>query len=329
MDKIRNAAIIMLGMGEKCAAEILKNMNPKEVEAIIEAINDIGNVSEVDVIKALNQFFKETNGSGIDLVSREHIKNSLVSAVEHGRIGSLTEGIEEDKAKWIELFKWQQPETIFTMIQDEHPQIISVIVSVVLSSEKASQVIKLFPKDAQSKIIKRMSNMGAVSTFAMDALSTFFESHLQNTEKYNAINVDGVEAVANIISYLDGDTEREIMSELENSNKALTEKIQEKILPFERLAQLDNKSLQTLLKEVNNDDLVLALKGADDYVKNSFMKNMSTKSAEILKDEMETKGPVKVASVIEAQKKIVILAKKLGEEEKIILSTKSDPDVLF
>ena len=112
-------------------------------------------------------------------------------------------------------------------------------------------------------------------------------------------------------------------------DKAVAEKIQERILPFDKLAQLDTKSLQTLLKEVKNDDLVLALKGADEYVKNTIMKNMSNKSAEILKDELETQGPVKLANVIEAQKRIVILAKKLSEEEKIILSTRHDNDVIF
>lgn len=330
MDKLRNAAIILLGMGEKFAAEILKTMNPKEIQSIIEEINKLENVSEYEVIKALNAFFKDATGSsGIDLVTKEYVKNSLNSAAEHGMIGSLTDGIDGEKAKWLELMKWQPVENVVNIIQDEHPQIIAVIVTLILSSEKASQVIKSFPKDVQNQIILKMTNIGPISTFAIDALSSFFETQLQNPEKYNAVSVDGVEAVANIISHMDSETEREIMGHLSSNNKLLTEKIQEKILPFDRLAKLDNRSLQTLLQEVNNDDLVLALKGTDDYVKNVFLKNMSSKAAEILKDDMESKGPVKLASVVEAQKRIIVLAKKLGEEDKIILSTKNDPDVIF
>lgn len=330
MERLRYAAIILLGIGEKFAAEILKNMDAKEIHLIIEEINQLQHVSEYEVIKALNEFFKEANdNSGIDLVTKEHLKNSLTSAVEHGIIGSLTDGIDDEKTKWLELIKWQPVENIVSIIQDEHPQIIAVIATVILSSEKASQVIKCLPKEVQNQVILRMTNIGPISTFAMDALSTFFESQLENTEKYNTISVDGVEAVANIISHLDTETEHEIMGNLSTSNKVLTEKIQEKIFPFERLASLDNRSLQTLLKEISNDDLVLALKGADDYVKTVFMKNMSNKAADILKDEMESKGPVKLANVVEAQKRIIVLAKKLSEEDKIILAVKNSPDVIF
>lgn len=323
MDKIKNAAIIILGMGEKCAAEILKNMSPKDVQAIIEAINQIDNVSEQDVVKALNEFFNETTNSAVDITS---IKNLLFSAVGSNQ---HTDGIDDDQAKWIESFKWQPQETIIAMIQDEHPQVVSVILSVILNGDKASKVIKGLPKNLQNQVIKKASGLSPISVFAMEALADFFKNKLDNTETYNAITVDGVEAVANIISYLDSETEREIMTDLTNTDKLLTEKIQEKILPFERLAHLDNKSLQTLLKDVKSEDLVLALKGVDEYIKSIFMKNMSQKAAEILQDDIEAKGPVKLAVVVEAQKKIIRLAKKLADEEKIVLSTKSDPDVVY
>lgn len=324
-DKIKNAAIIILGMGEKCAAEILKNMSPKDVQAIIEAINQIDNVSEQDVIKALNEFFNESSSTAaVDIAS---IKSLLFSAA--GGRGQHTEAMSEDQTKWIDTFKMQTHESMAAMIQDEHPQIITVIMSVILPGDKASKVIKCLPKPLQNQIIKRASSMTPISEFAMEALAQFFKSKLDNNESYNAITVDGIEAVANIISYLDTETEREIMNDLTTTDKVLTEKIQEKILPFERLAQLDNKSLQTLLKDVNNDDLVLALKGVDEYIKSVFMKNMSQKAAEILQDDIESKGPVKLAIVVEAQKKIIRLAKKLAEEEKIVISTKSDPDVVY
>lgn len=329
MDKIRNAAIILLGIGEKHAADILKNMSPKEIHAIIDEINKIDNVSEVEVIKALNDFFKDATGSnGVDMVTKEYLKNSLATAAEFGILGANGDASGEGNAKWLEIIKWQPVENIVSIVRDEHPQIIAVIATI-LSSEKASKVIKALPKPLQNQVIMRITNIGAISTFAMDALTSFFETELAKTEKYNAVSVDGVEAVANIISYLDTETELDLMSSISSSNQLISEKIQEKVFPFERLAQLDSRSLQTLLKEVNNDDLVLALKGIDDFVKTTFMKNMSSKSADILKDEIESKGPVKVASVVEAQKRIILLAKKLASEEKIILSTKSDSGVIL
>lgn len=320
----------MLGMGEKCAAEILKTMSPREVQLVIEAINQIDNVTDFDVIKALNEFFKETNNTtGLDIASREALKNSLASVAEHGRIGVLGDDFDNEKSKWIELFKWQSPEFIVPLIQDEHPQVIAIICALILDSEKASRIIKMLPKNTQSEVISRMAKMGSISAYAMDVMSDFFRNQLDSSEKHNAISVDGVEAVANIISYLDTESERQIMNDLSQTNAVLTEKIQERIFTFDRLAQLDARSLQTLLAEVKSEDLVIALKGVDDYIKQAFLKNMSSKSAEILKDEMESKGPVKIATVVEAQKRIISIAKKLGEEEKIILSTKNDPDVVF
>ena len=328
MDKIKNAAIIILGMGEKCASEILKNMNPKEIQRIMEAINTIENVSEEDVIKALNSFFRESSHSGIDFSSKENIKNSLASVVGMNSFGTSDDGM----VKWVDLIKSEPSDNIFELIQDEHPQVITAILVVLnkISSDKASTITKKLPKVLQNQIIKRMSNMKPISAFAIETLSVFFETELENKqERYDVISVDGVEAAASIMSYLDTDTEREIISDLQTTNKSLADQIQDKILPFDKLAHLDKKSLQILLKEVSPDDLVLALKGVDEYIKNIFMKSMSTKSADILNDELESKGPVKLSSVVEAQKRIVILAKKLGEEEKIILSTKHDPDIIF
>lgn len=330
MDKIKQAAIIMLGMGEKYASEILKTMGPKEVEMIMEAINKIDNVTEVDVVQALNSFFKDANNtSGLDIVSKELFKNSLVTVMESKKIENLSDGGNSDKVKWIDVFKLQSPDIIYSILQEEHPQIIAAVASVLLNGEKASQLIKRLPKDLKGKVIARMANMGPVSTFAMEAMSQYFEHELNSKQKYSEISVDGVEAIANIISYLDSESEKDIIDGITTINQELSDKIQEKILPFDRLAQLDKKSLQTLLSEVSNDDLVIALKGADNYVKNIFMKNMSSKSADILKDELESKGPVKISHVIEAQKRIINLAKQLAAEDKIVLSTKVDSDIVY
>ena len=328
MDKIKNAAIIILGMGDKCAAEILKTMTPKEVQRIMEAINAIDNVSEEDVIKALNFFFKDSSSNAaLDFSSRDNIRNSMASTL--GMRGMEGDG---QMAKWVELLKKEPAANIVEFIQDEHPQIITAVIVVLakISSDKASTVTKRLPKQVQSDVIKRMTKIGPISTFAIDALSTFFERQFEKTdERYNVISVDGIEAAANIMSYLDSDLEREIISDISSTDPQLAELMHEKILPFEKLAYLDKKSLQLLMKEVSNDDLLMALKGVDEYIKNIFMKSMSSKSADILKDEMESKGPVKLAGVLEAQKRIINMAKKMAEEEKIILSTKHDPGVIY
>lgn len=333
MNKIRNAAIIILGIGEKAAAEILKSMDPKEVRAIIEAINSVDTISEEDVLTSLKEFFTESNhDSGIDLSAKERIKSSLMHAMGSKGFGSFLESHTVDKDMWLDLLKDQPPESIVDLIQDEHPQIITAIVIMIfnnISSENGTKLIKAMPKDMQSQVFLRMTNIGYVSRFAIDTLAYYFKTELESSGRNNMITVDGLETVANIISYLDNATETQIMSELTSDNKELGEKIQDKMFPFHRLADLDKKSLQILLNEVKNEDLVIALKGVDEHVKEIFLSNMSVKSAEILRDDMEAKGPVKIAHVLDAQKGIIRTAKKLDQEEKIILSTKNDPDVVY
>ncbi|RDI38530.1 flagellar motor switch protein FliG [Aquicella lusitana] len=333
MDKIRNAAIILLGVGEKAAAEILKSMNPREVKAIIDAINNIDSITEEDLIRAINEFFTESNNSsGIDISEKEMIKNTLLTAVGSKGGGVFIQGANPDKDSWLELIREQPMDSIVHLIQDEHPQIITAFVIIVfnnISSEHGTKLIKAMPKEMQNQVFKRMTNLGYISRFAIDAVAVYFQRQLESSERNNIISVDGLETVANIVSYLDSETERQIMAELTNEDKDLGEKIQDKMFPFQRLAELDKKSLQILLSEVKNEDLVIALKGVDDRVKEIFFQNMSAKSAEILRDDLESKGPVKLAHVLDAQKNIIRTAKKLDQEEKIVLSMKTNSDIVY
>lgn len=327
MDKLRAAAIILLGMGEECAKEILKNMSSSEVHKIMETVNNLDSVTEEDVVRALSYFFNESNNTGIDIVSKEHIKNTIASSLGIKGI----EKIDIEKSKWIELLKYEPLNSILDVLQDEHPQILTALVVILtqLGSQRSSEIMKAQNKEMQNQIVKRMTNIAPISTYGIEAISIFFENELQSSDRYGVVTVDGIDAAANLISYLDSDMEREIINNIANDDKKLAEKIQDKLLPFEKLAQLDSKSLQVLLSEISNEDLVLALKGANEFIKNTFMKNMSTKSADILRDDLASKGPVKLLSVIEAQKRIILLAKKLNKEEKIILIDKNDSDVVY
>ncbi len=332
MDKVRSAAIVLLGVGEKCANEILKAMTPKEVSAIVEAIDHIGSVSESEMMEALDSFFSETNSTSIDLTSRDKIKSSLLSAMGNKKIDSIIHGVNNEKDQWLELIKIQPIQSILEIIKDEHPQIITAIVIVIfnnISSDYGIRLIKMLPKTTQSQVFQRMTQISSITYFALQSMSNFFHKELVDTERNNVFSINGLDAVANIISSLDSTTEHEIVQQLTQDNKELGERIQEKIFPFHRLTEIDKRSFQTLLSEISNDDMLLALKGVDDRVRQMFLNNMSAKAAEILKDDMDTKGPVKVSQVLDAQKNILRLAKKLDEEKKIMLVTKGNPDVIF
>lgn len=327
MSSRKNAAIILLGMGENYAAEILKILSHKEVEAIIEVMNNIDDVSEHEVIKALNDFFKESQiTSGLNASSENYIRNTLVSAMGSEKAALL---IEQDKKpkpntlKGFELLELQPIHQVIAALQDEHPQIITVTL-MCLQSELSAQILKLLPKELRQDVIMRMTHSNPVSQYAMNLLSNYFEEHFAKLEKYKLLTSDGFNLAASIIAQLDAESETEIMSSLEKNNQDLTEKLQDKLFPFDRLAQLDNRSMQTLIAELSNDDLVLSLKGADEELKTFFFKSMSAKSAELLQEDIQAKGPVKLSDVLAAQKRIVAVAKKLSKEEKIFLTSSSD-----
>lgn len=320
MDYLKNAAIIILGMGETCAAEILKNMSHKEVESIIETMNHMGDVSEQEVIVALNEFFNEANNTtGINVSSSEFIRKTFLNAVGSDKAGTIfDEAYRSEDLIGVELLKWQPLHLILDVLEEEHPQIITVAL-MCLDSEKSAQILKALPIYLSKDIINRMTTLSPVSSYAMRTLSEYLQEQFTKSEKFKIITSDGVDMAANIMAYMDGNEETEIMSFLTNRNQEASKKIQEKLFPFERLIKLDAKSLQTLITEISNEDLVLALKGATEAIQKAFFKNMSSKTVDLLKDDMDSTGPKKMHELIDAQKRIIDSAKKLAEEQKIIL----------
>lgn len=320
MDYLKNAAIIILGVGEVCAAEILKNMSHKEVESIIDAMNKMEDVSEFEVITALNEFFNDANNTtGINISSSEYIRKTFLNAVGSDKAETIfDEAYLSEELVGVELLKWQPLHVVIDALEEEHPQIITVAL-MCLESEKSAQILKWLPNDLSKEVINRMTNLSPVSSYAMKTLSEYLQEQFTKAEKFKLITSDGVDMAANIIAYMDGRDENEIMSFLTSENKDAHQKIQDKLFPFERLIKLDSRGFQLLMAEVNNEDLVLALKGADDKLKSAFFKNMSSKTADLLREDMDSLGPKKITEITDAQKRIIEVAKKLAEEEKLIL----------
>ena len=318
MSSLKNAAIILLGMGETCAAEVLKALNYKDVEAIIDIMNNMEEVSEEDVIKAMNEFFNETKvRSGLAITSGDYIHNTLVSAIGVDKAGSLMEESSLVKSlDGIELLKWQPNHLIHDILQEEHPQIITVALAC-LDSNKSAEILSMFPIDIRKDVVTRMMRLSSVSQFAMETLSEFLVEQFTQTTRFKVLVPDVVGATAKMVARLDSTTESEIIDHLNQDNKELSNRLQEKLFPFEKLADFDSTSLKKLLQEVNNDQLVLALKGADEDIKDALFKCMSNKSVDLIKEDMELLGPTKIQDILSAQKNIVEKAKALAAEDKI------------
>lgn len=320
MSTLKNAAIILLGMGESCAAEVLKRLDYKDVEAIIDIMNNMDEVSEEDVIKAVNAFFKETKMlSGLNLSSDNYIRNTLVSAIGNEKAGSLMEESSlMSELKGIELLRWQPLHLIYELLKEEHPQIITVALAC-LDSDKAAEIISMLPTELHKDVINRMTQLKPLSQGAMETLSDHLEEQFTQAARFKVLVSDSMKGAADIVSRLDAKTENEIISYLAEKNQDLSQRLQEKLFPFEKLIDFDKRSLQILLNEVDQDILVLALKGTDDTVKNVIFSAMSSKTVDLIEDDMDAMGPVKIEDIIQSQKAVVEKAKLMAMEDKISL----------
>ena len=329
MNKVDRAAILLFGMGEQQAADILKHMSQKQVEKIIASMNKLGDVTEIDVLESLNNFFEEShNQSGVGVSSQKYIRNTLVTAIGQDKATSLIDKTSlGDKAKGLEVLSWQLPQVIVDIVEDEHPQVLAIILNY-LDSEKAAKILQVLPKEKSIDILKRMTHIGPISPVALEDLAGVIEQSLTQIDNFKELPLGGVSVTANIVNYLDSEMEHEVLNSISEGDEELANKIQEQMFPFEKLASLDDRGLQTLLREISNDDLVVALKGVDQVLQELFFKNMSERAGEMLKDDLEVQGPIQLSKVQDAQKKIVATAQRMAKEGQIVIGVGGDDMVM-
>lgn len=329
-NKIRNIAIIIMSLGEPVATEILKKMTSSEIKAIEQEIKKIDEVSESEIREAASWFMNEVTGNNsYDPDSLAKNKNLILDDLSKKNF-VFNQDYEFDN--WPEVIKNYPEERIVDLMKGEHPQVATAMIVLFFNhvgSEYGLRIISRLHKEMQNEIIRRMTKLNQMPQVAYEYIMKMLKDEFKNPEMNGNISLDGVEILATIISSFDTEVEHKIVNMLTSKNKVLGEQIQDRIFPFERIAELDRKSLQILLAEVKNEDLMLALKGVSDNVKEVFFSNMSAKSAEILKDDMQSMGPTKMANVKDAQKRIIKIAKKLEADEKIILSSKDNPNIVY
>ncbi len=330
MDNVQQAAIILLGMGEQYAAEILKRMDQKQVEKLIACMNKLGDITETEVIKALNGFFQETgSNTGMGVSSGNYMRNALIGALGVEKANSLIDRAElSETAYGLEMLNWQRPQIVANILQDEHPQICAVSLTY-LSSEKAAAVLATLESGKRIDVLKRMTNIGPISPAAIEDLSGMFEHELTQKDNFKEIPMGGIDAAADILNFIDTEVEQEVLSKLAEQDQELATQIQDRMFPFEKLITLDDRSLQTLLRDISNEDLTLALKGVDPEIQNKFFKSMSERAADMLKDDLEAQGPVQLCKVQEAQKKVSASSQQMAKDGKIVLSAKGNDDVVM
>ena len=323
------AAVLLMSLGEGAAAEVLKHMGPKEVQKIGVAMANLENVPKDAVHTALREFMVGVSDqTALGVGSEEYIRRVLVDALGQEKANGMIDRILLGaNSTGLEALKWMEPKAIAEMIRLEHPQITAIVLSY-LDGDQAAAVMSLLPQEQRSDVLLRIATLNGVQPSAMNELNEILEKQLRGGASAQSSSIGGVKAAANILNYLQGDIESAVLEKVKEVDGELGQEIEVLMFVFENLGEVDDRGIQTLLREVSTDSLVLALKGTDERVSEKVFKNMSQRAAEMLKDDLEAKGPVRLSEVEAAQKEILAIARRLAEEGQIALGGGGGEDMV-
>jgi flagellar motor switch protein FliG len=317
----------MMLLGEDEASEILKNLTPKEVQHLGGAMYSVEGLDQDTVNKVLDEFLaiiKEQTSLGLG--AGDYIQNVLNKALGNDRAQSILGRITPtESSNAIEILEWMDSRAISELISDEHPQIIALIISY-LDPAQASDVLVMLDEKLQPEIIKRIATIQTVQPDALKNLELVMQKKFAANTSVRASHVGGVKAAASIMNFMKGEDEQKIFKEVAKFSKNLMTDIQEAMFVFDNLIKSDDKSMQVIIRSVETEDLVLAMKGADEELQEKMFSCMSQRAAANVQDEMDALGPVRLSEVQEAQKRIINTARRLSDEGSIVLAGRGGDD---
>ncbi len=318
------AAQFLMVMGEQGAAGVLKQLSSEEVQKIGLEMTQMGEMSTEEVNLILNSFLEECDADGsINIVADEYTKTVLIQALgEEAAEGVLEKILLGGNTRGLDALKWMEPQLVAGIIQNEHPQIQAIVVSY-LGPELSGEVLTYMPESAVVELIIRMAEMESVDPKALQELNYSLEKQVEGVVSKQSSAMGGVKNVANILNSLEKTFEDSLMGKIAELSAETATRIQEQMFVFDDLKMIPDKDFQLILREVATDKLALALKGADEIVREKVVKNMSSRAAEIFAEDMENLGPVKVSDVEFAQKEILAVTKQLSDSGQIELSEDS------
>jgi len=266
------------------------------------------------------------NQSGVGIGSDDYIRNILVGALGEDKAGGVIDRILIGKnAKGLESLKWMDPRAVAEVVKNEHPQIIAIVLSY-LESDHAAEVLSYLQDRVQTDVLMRIATLDGVPPIALQELNEVLEKQFSGSSKMQKSGVGGLKTAADILNFMDGAAEAQITESITEQDEDLANSISDLMFVFDNLMEVDDRGMQAILRDVQSDSLIIALKGADDAMKEKIFGNMSSRAAEMMRDDLEAKGPVKLKDVEDAQKEILGVAKKLADAGDISLGGKGDDE---
>ena len=316
----QRAAVLMLLLGEQQASEIIKYLNPQEVQALGGAMVAVSDVSQEAVNEILDDFVATIKKqSSLGLGTTDYVEKVFKRALGDDKAASVLGRILPGQStKGLEILQWMDARAIADMIKTEHPQVTAIILSV-LDHQVAADVLNFLPDETRAEIIQRVASLETVQPSAMQELESIMKLQFSNNTSSKSSSFGGIKAAAQIMNSTKTALEASIMKGLEKIDADLMMRIQDNMFTFENLAAVDNKGIQVLMRAVDNNQLMIAMKGASEEVKARFFDNMSERARGMFKDEMDAKGLMRLSDVEEAQKQIMRSARKLSDSGELVL----------
>lgn len=324
-DGIQDAAIFLLSLGEEEAAEVFKHLSPKEVQRLGETIARMRTVSKEKMDDVLVRFTGEAASQSL-LVSDtdNYVRSVLKRALGDDKASLLIDRIlQGGDVSGIESLKWMDPLSVAELLRNEHPQILAATL-VHLDIDQVAEILKHFTERTRNEVMIRIATLEGIQPTALKDLNEALYQVLAGGDKIRKSSLGGVKTAAEIINLLGTSLEATVVDSIREADPDLAQKIMDKMFTFDDVNKLDNKSIQAVLKEVSSDSLVIALKGASADLRTKILGNMSSRAAEALKEDLETRGPVRLSEVESQQKDILKIVRRLADEGTIVLGGGGD-----
>ncbi len=322
---IQKGAILMLALGENEAAEVMKYLGPREVQKLGAAMSAMKGVGSEELESVLTDFRAETEQStSLGFDSDEYIRIVLTKALGDDKAAVLLNRILGARdASGIESLKWMDSQSVAELIRSEHPQIIATIL-VHLERYHACEILDHFSERLRNDVVLRIATLDGVQPAALRELNEVLTKLLTGNESLKKQSMGGVRAAAEILNFLSGENEASVMANLKNYDSDMAQKIMDEMFVFDNIMDIDDRGIQTLLREVQSEALIVALKGVGQDLREKFFKNMSQRAAEMMREDLDSKGPVRLSEVEAQQKEILQIVRRLADEGQIMLGAKGE-----
>lgn len=321
------AALFLLSLGPELSSEVMKNLDDETLVEIAKRIPHLNGVESERLAEICKEYAQHhRSGAPIIAPSLQDIQKLLKGVVDEERLRLIMEHLEEEDEQRCSVWKKLsrvKPKIVYSLIKNEKPQTIAIILGQ-LDAGQASSLLEMFPEEMQRSVVLRMSKIESVSTELIRDIEEALEKQMADLQGGSGLTFDGMVRVVEILKSLDSKITRPILDYLRSKDPELFEQVDSKLLVFEDIGKLTDRDIQAVLKHVSSEDLIKALKGASDELRELFFRNMSQRAAEIMREDMEVMGPVKVSEVEKSQRNILEVARKLDEEGTITLGSQED-----